>query len=171
LLRTALVGLRLLSVLTDQSTSCDDWLLLQAEALNAKQQLEDELEVARVAVAALKVDWSKFVEKGVEALPLPKKAKKAAAARAKKIAATAVATAELAAQQQEHEQQLQAVVVEQQAAAAETQPSNANVHAAAAPASPEATGGSTADRQAAGERSPDLLDPKAERAISGVLSK
>ena len=65
----------------------------QAEALCVKQQLEEDLDVAKLAVAALNVDWSKFVDKGVHALPLAKKTKKAAAARAKKIAAAAAAEA------------------------------------------------------------------------------
>ena len=69
----------------------------QAEALCVKQQLEEDLDVAKLAVAALNVDWSKFVDKGVHALPLAKKTKKAAAARAKKIAAAAAAEAAAAA--------------------------------------------------------------------------
>lgn len=76
---------------------------MQAESLFAKQQLEEELGAARLAVASLNVDWSKFVDKGVHALPLSKKTKKAAAARAKKIAANKIADAELALAQKEHE--------------------------------------------------------------------
>eukprot|EP01043_Picozoa_sp_COSAG02_P097021 COSAG02_NODE_33265_length_503_cov_0.497525_2_plen_59_part_01 len=57
--------------------------------------MAEELDVARLAVAALNVDWSKFVDKGVQALPLSKKTKKTAAARAKKIAAANAAAHEL----------------------------------------------------------------------------
>lgn len=122
----------------------------QAEAVCAKQQLEEELDVARLAVAALNVDWSKFVDKGVDALPLPKKTKKAAAARAKKIAAATAAAAELELVKKQHQEVTSTLLASAPATAAK-QPAPGEV--------------SAGEGDSSGQ-SPDLLD----RAISGVLA-
>ena len=130
---------------------------MQAEALFMKQQMEEDLDVAKLAVAALNVDWSKFIDKGVHALPLAKKTKKAAAARAKKIAAAAaaeaaaaaaVAATDIEATQRQHEETID------------------DTHATASTPSVEH---STAGGSAGDSAAPASPDPLAS-AISGVIA-
>eukprot|EP01045_Picozoa_sp_COSAG04_P020971 COSAG04_NODE_2208_length_4527_cov_1.984643_4_plen_216_part_00 len=70
------------------------------EAQASQHRTEQQLAVARGAVEAMGVAWEAFMERGVEALPLPKKAKKKAAKRAQKIAAAAAAAAAAAEEEQ-----------------------------------------------------------------------
>ena len=132
----------------------------QAEALFAKRQLEEELDVARLAVAALNVDWDKFVDKGVQALPLSKKTKKTAAARAKKIVAATAAAAELEAAKKQQEEAILCVSAAV-AEAEDTRPVEASVGDTSGPGT--GTGNAGSDSAL---KSPDPLD----RAISGVLA-
>ena len=136
-----------------------------AEALAAKQQADVCLHAARIAIASLNVDWANFVEKGVAALPVPKKAKKAAAARAKQQAAAAAA----------EEAAAEVTVV---AEALATTPAKAEpVPLKAAPTLPETPPrnqvvvGLQLTPTAAGGVSPSAVElgPGAEQAISGVL--
>ena len=149
------VRLAMLKLLQNLSDDCS-----QAEALFAKKQLEEELDVARLVVAALNVEWDKFVDKGVQALPLSRKTKKAAAARAKKIVAATTAAAELEAAKKQQEE----VILCASTAIAEADDST-RVEASGGDHSVAGTGTGNGDGDSA-PKSPDPLD----RAISGVLA-
>lgn len=115
-------------------------------------------------MAALNVDWSKFVDKGVQALPLSKKTKKTAAARAKKIAAANAAAQELEVTKKQQEEAISALhASESTRVAEELMPGDA---------SPGDTTGAGTGADARGgngdgaPQSPGSFD----RAISGVLA-